>query len=124
MTDDRTIAIENRLEMVQISRLTLWEFEALCGRLIERAELATKARRPGEAARALRPLIASLRRLRAGAHRITYQPAGITPAETHPAQEAARLFAELAFCAQQTSRIIDRLSAIDEAGEVVSWFRH
>jgi hypothetical protein len=118
------LAADLRLEVVSVSRAALLELEQLLGRQIERAETAAKARRPGEAARALKPLIAQLRRLRSGVHQYTHKPIGVVPDADHPAQEVARLFAEIAFCSEHMSKCIDRLSQLDEAKELVSWLRH
>ena len=124
MTDAREIASSMRAEMVGVSRGTISQLELALSRAIERTKVALNARRPEEMARALRPLIASLGRIRAGMHRFTYEPAGIIPTAGHPAQEVARLLAEVGFCSAHLSKCIDRLSQLDEAKGLVSWLNH
>ena len=110
--------------MISVSRGTIADLEAAVSRQIARAERALAAEGLDETRCVLRPLLADLKRLRLGLHRHTYKPTGVMPPETHPGQEAARLLAEIGFCAEHMARAIDRLSQLDTAGEMVSWFRH
>ena len=124
MTDMRQLLIELRSEVLTVSRKTVAEIEVAVARQIERAERALAASDIESIGRIMRPMIADLRRLRAGIHRHVYKPTGIIPPETDPAQEAALLLAEIGFCSDHMARALDRLSQLDEAGKVISWLKH
>ena len=76
MTDMRQLLIELRSEVLTVSRKTVAETEAAVARQIERAERALAASDIESIGRIMRPMIADLRRLRAGIHRI-FVPGGL-----------------------------------------------